>query len=253
MSTHLTEFQFVWQDRDLRFDIEPRFLACRNGETIIDSINAVEDTQGNNGQRGSLICTNLRMMWVHNTKTGVNLSIGYDTIVSLNIKKAISKLRGSTQALSCIANFKKTKYEFVFTSLVKNSPRLFTTVQTVLKAYETSRQYRDLKLRGSIMRDNELILLPNEEITNKVSGVWNLSADHGNLGTLYLTNIRVVWKADLAANFNASIPYTTVRYIKIRSQTKFGRALVFHTFSRMQGYVLGFRVDPGNSNPNHHR
>jgi len=39
------EFAFVWQDRDLRFDTEPRHLASRRGETIIDSINAVEDTK----------------------------------------------------------------------------------------------------------------------------------------------------------------------------------------------------------------
>jgi hypothetical protein len=55
----------------------------------------------------------------------------------------------------------------------------------------------------------------------------------------YLTNVRVVWKADLAANFNASIPYTTIQTIKVRNQTKFGRALVFGTFKRCQGYVLG--------------
>ena len=55
----------------------------------------------------------------------------------------------------------------------------------------------------------------------------------------YLTNVRVVWKADLAANFNASIPYTTIQTIKVRNQTKFGRVLVFGTFKRCQGYVLG--------------
>jgi Bardet-Biedl syndrome 5 protein len=121
---------------------------------------------------------------VSNTNSAVNLSIGYDTIASLNIKKAISKLRGSTQALSCIAKFKNSRsvlaititissigsshvhtrqltslvltltpaihrFEFIFTSLVKNSPRLFTTVQTVLKAYETSRMFRDLKVRAA--------------------------------------------------------------------------------------------------------
>ena len=60
---------------------------------------------------------------------------------------------------------------------VKNSPRLFTTVQAVHKAYESSKLYRDLKLRGSIIHEGELILLPHEEIYNQIPGVWNLSSD----------------------------------------------------------------------------
>jgi Bardet-Biedl syndrome 5 protein len=40
--------------------------------------------------------------------------------------------------------------------------------------------------------------------------VWNLSSDQGNLGTLFLTNVRVVWHANLAANFNVSLPYIQI-------------------------------------------
>lgn len=36
------------------------------------------------------------------------------------------------------------------------------------------------------------------------SGVWNLSSDQGNLGTFYITNVRIVWFANLAENFNVS-------------------------------------------------
>lgn len=56
--------------------------------------------------------------------------IGLSCIATLNIRKAKSKLRGPTQALCVLAKF-NSKFEFVFTSLVKNSPRLFTTVQAV--------------------------------------------------------------------------------------------------------------------------
>jgi Bardet-Biedl syndrome 5 protein len=72
----------------------------------------------------------------------------------MTIKKAKSKLRGSTQAL-CVMAKQTSRYEFLFTSLVKNSPRLFTTVQAVLRAYQTSKLYRDLKLRGSIVKDSK--------------------------------------------------------------------------------------------------
>ena len=66
--------EYIWQDRDIRFDSKPRHLACRINEEVIDSINSVEDTKGNNGERGSLVMTNLRMLWVAHTNSKINLS-----------------------------------------------------------------------------------------------------------------------------------------------------------------------------------
>ena len=57
------------------------FCESKRGKTI-DSINSVEDTKGNNGERGSLIVTNLRLIWVSHAKQRVNLSIGFNTITS---------------------------------------------------------------------------------------------------------------------------------------------------------------------------
>ena len=76
----------------------------------------------------------------------------------------------------------------------------------MLRAYETSKLYRDLKLRSSIIRDGQLMLLPGEEVVNTIQGIWNLSSDQGNLGSFTITNVRVVWAANLAQNFNVSIP-----------------------------------------------
>jgi hypothetical protein len=119
-------------------------------------------------------------------------------------------------------------------------------------AYETSKLYRDLKLRGSIVKDGELILLPQEQIFNKIPGVWNLSSEQGNLGVFFLTNVRIVWHANLAANFNVSLPYMQIvsvaegsecnngwlgwlvvhvlqKALRLRD-SKFGRALVLEKF-----------------------
>lgn len=142
-------------------------------------------------------------------------------------------------------------------------------MQAVFRAYETTKLYRDLKLRGAIIRDKTLNLLPHEQVRphrtgrhsafaagiavraqraetssgmsmlavrksdcmptlaararacvcgwlarwvcrhqvfKHVQGVWNLSSDQGNLGTFYITNVRMVWHANLAENFNVSIP-----------------------------------------------
>lgn len=236
-------FELLWQDREIRFDTSLTQLATRRGELTIDSINSVEDTKGNNGERGSLIVTNLRLIWVAHKSSRTNLSIGFNTIVSISIRRARSKLRGSSQALYLMTKFSGSRFEFIFTSLVQNSPRLFTTTQSVLRAYETTKLYRDLKLRVSIVKDGQLILLPNESIYSQVSGVWNLSSDQGNLGTMFITSVRVVWHANLAQNFNVSMPYTQIKDVKVRS-TKFGGALVIETTKYSGGYVLGFRIDP---------
>lgn len=185
----------------------------RQGEVKIDSINSVEDTKGNNGERGSLTITNLRIMWVSHANVRTNLSVGYNTIVSTSIKTAASRLKGTVQAFYIVTKYDGNRFEFVFTNLVRSSPRLFTSIQAVYRSYETTKLYRDLKLRGAIIKDKQLILLPNEQICNTINGVWNLSNDQGNLGTLYITNVRIVWFANLAENFNVSMPYLQLVYI----------------------------------------
>eukprot|EP00003_Mantamonas_plastica_P009122 TRINITY_DN1842_c0_g1_i2.p1 TRINITY_DN1842_c0_g1~~TRINITY_DN1842_c0_g1_i2.p1 ORF type:complete len:207 (-),score=67.72 TRINITY_DN1842_c0_g1_i2:8-628(-) len=101
--------------------------------------------------------------------------------------------------------------------------------------------FRDLKLRGAVIKDAKLLLLPDETILNRVTGAWNLSSDQGNLGTFFTTNIRVVWHANLAENFNVSIPYLQISSVRIRN-SKFGKALVITTTIQSGSYVLGFRL-----------
>ena len=233
----------LWQDRDIRFVSPLAQLAIHAGEFQIDSINSVEDTKGNNGEKGSLAITNLRLVWICHRNSRLNLSIGYNAVLSINIRTANSRLRGNTQALYVMTKYNNSRFEFVFTNLVRQSPRLFTTVQTVYRAYDTSRLYRDLKLRGAIIKNKSLIMLPNEQLYNKVGGVWNLSSDQGNLGTFFISNVRVVWHANQAENFNVSIPYLQMAAVRVRD-SKFGPALVIECQQRCGGYILGFRVDP---------
>eukprot|EP00746_Dinoflagellata_sp_MGD_P065009 gnl/MRDRNA2_/MRDRNA2_27096_c0_seq1.p1 gnl/MRDRNA2_/MRDRNA2_27096_c0~~gnl/MRDRNA2_/MRDRNA2_27096_c0_seq1.p1 ORF type:complete len:370 (-),score=54.03 gnl/MRDRNA2_/MRDRNA2_27096_c0_seq1:42-1073(-) len=239
----MAEFEEIWQDREIKFDQPPAVLRLRRGETQIDSINSVEDTKGNNGERGIMIVTNLRLMWTSAKSARTNLSIGLNCITGVSIRLVNSKLRGNSQAMFVMTRFNSTRFEFIFTSLVKNSPRLFTTVQAVFKSYESTKLYRDLKLRGAIIKDKELIMLPNEQVYDKVGGIWNLSSDQGNLGMFFITNVRVVWFASLAENFNVSIPYLQIKNIAVRN-SKFGQAMVIETTPSSGGYILGFRIDP---------
>ena len=142
---------FVWQDREIRFDVPLAQLQPRKGEQVVDSINSVEDTKGNNGDKGSLIITNLRLVWFADQNQRINLSIGFECVLNSEVKETNSLLKGATQALFLRTKFQQSRYEFIFTSLVRNSPRLFTSFQAVFRSYETTKMYRDLKLRGAVV------------------------------------------------------------------------------------------------------
>ena len=120
----------VWEDREIRFDVEVEDLEVRRGEHVVDTLGEVEDTKGNNGVRGVLAVTTLRLVWHDKARHKTNLSIGLGTVLSMSIRTTASRLRGGdTQALFVLAKDAGIRYEFVFTHLVPESPRLFTTVQ----------------------------------------------------------------------------------------------------------------------------
>jgi Bardet-Biedl syndrome 5 protein len=122
----------------------------------------VEDTKGNNGERGSLMVTNLRFVWHHEKHNRINLSIGLGCVVSISIHKVDSKLLGHTQALFVMTKFGESRFEFIFTYLVRGSPRLFSTCQAVHRAFETSRMFRDVKVQLIInFKYNSAISLNN--------------------------------------------------------------------------------------------
>eukprot|EP01105_Mastigella_eilhardi_P018149 TRINITY_DN4199_c0_g1_i1.p3 TRINITY_DN4199_c0_g1~~TRINITY_DN4199_c0_g1_i1.p3 ORF type:complete len:107 (+),score=30.07 TRINITY_DN4199_c0_g1_i1:51-323(+) len=79
---------FIWQDREIRFDVPLSALELRKGEQMVDSIDSVEDTKGNNGEQGCLCITNLRIIWSATKYPKTNLSIGYNVLRSRNARTA---------------------------------------------------------------------------------------------------------------------------------------------------------------------
>ncbi|CAG7732330.1 unnamed protein product [Allacma fusca] len=234
-----------WFDHDIRFDLLTRYLKpyC-SGEKIIEVMEPVEDTKGNNGEPGKLVVTNLRLIWQSKKFPKINLSIGFNPITSITVKIATSKLRGLTESLHILARTKNSRYEFIFTNLVQEHNRLFALVIGVHRAYAQSRLYREIKMRSAtVVCNKKLQMLQQEEIVEQINGVWNLSSDQGNLGSFFITNVRVVWYAASNELFNASIPFLQISEIKIRD-SKFGKALVIETAETGGSYVLGFRIDP---------
>ena len=239
----------VWQDREIKFDVAESFLELRTGEFQIDRMGRVEDTKGNNGESGELIVTNLRILWIASRRARTNLSVGYNSIVSINIKSASSRLRGRTQALYVMTKFQGSRFEFIFTNLVNDSPRLFTTVQA-FRAYDTSKLYRDLAPRRH-HRGQGARCCRRRRCTTR-SPACGTSPTTAAPGTFHVTNVRVVWHANAAENFNVSVPYVQIRSATLR-ESKFGRCLVINTTQRSGGYVLGFRVEPAERLPTVHQ
>ncbi|KAJ3623189.1 hypothetical protein MTP99_019432 [Tenebrio molitor] len=233
----------TWEDKEVRFDIPFTEMRLKIGEKIIDRLENIEDTKGNGGDRGRLIVTNIRVLWHSVASPRVNLSIGFNCVVTISTKVVNSKLRGTTQALHILTTSNGTRFEFIFTNLVPGSMRHFTSVMGVHKAYISSKLYRELKLRGAVIHNKQLKILPLEQVFSTLHGVWNLSSDQGSLGTFIVTNVRLVWFADMNEGFNISLPYLQISSIRVRD-SKFGTALVVTSSDTSGSYILGFRVDP---------
>ena len=98
-----------------------------------------------------------------------------------------------------------------------------------------------MKLRSAVVSDKTVNMLPGETVFSRYQGVWNLSAEQGNLGSFMISDVRIVWYAQLTENFNLSLPWVQVKAIKVR-ESKYGIALVLETSEFSGSYVLGFRV-----------
>nr|CAD2168598.1 unnamed protein product [Meloidogyne enterolobii] len=234
----------MWQYRDVLFDLDTRMLRLAAGESIVERIDNVEDTKGNNGDRGLLRITNLRLIWHAVAVPRINLSIGHNTITGITTRVAKSKIRGQAESLYIMSKgLSGTKFEFVFTCVNPSSTKFFSTVIGINRAYEASRMYREMKMRTTLLNSEEkLILLSLETQCDRIDGVWNLSSDQGNLGIMIITNIRVVWYAAL----NRSIMYQFHIYnSKVVVSEIQDLAMHWSLILHYNGeYILGFQVKP---------
>jgi Bardet-Biedl syndrome 5 protein len=145
-------------------------------------------------------------------------------------------------ALYLLTSTPKQRFEFIFTDY-GTSPAHFSSLFDIYKIYQSTSLYRELKLRGAILTDGQLGVLPQEQVYNQLSGVYNLSSDQGNLGVFIISNVRLVWYADSNESFNISLPFMQMVNMRIR-ESKYGLALVIQTSKDAGNYVLGFRIDP---------
>lgn len=138
------------------------------------------------------------------------LAIGFNCILTMSTKTVLSKLRGTTLALYILTLSRNSRFEFIFTNLAQSNARKFSSVFDIYRSYQSTVLYRELKLRSAIIASGHLKLLTKEQVYSTFSGIWNLSSDQGNLGTLIVTNVRVIWYADINETFNISLPHMQI-------------------------------------------
>ncbi|KRY33478.1 Bardet-Biedl syndrome 5 -like protein, partial [Trichinella spiralis] len=240
---NLKHYDVIWEDRDVRFDVDSKQLKLRNGEFIVDKSHGIEDTKGNRGQKGTLIVTNLRIIWLSHASSKINLTIGFNSITAIRTRSTLSKLVGKTESLYVLTKPGSTRFEFIFSIINQANAKLFASILIVFRAYETSTSYREVKMRTPIIVRETLKLLPLEEQCKRVEGTWNLYSDEGDLGVLIMTNVRVVWFATVNESMNISIPYLHIKSCRIKN-SKFGLALVIETSVQSGSNIFGFRIDP---------
>ncbi|EPY34891.1 bardet-biedl syndrome 5 protein [Angomonas deanei] len=239
------EFTF-WQDREVRVDSEANELRLRdNAEESYAAIREVEDSKV--GYLGLLRVTNLRVIWICDQKKRMNLSIGYYCMTKVAVKEVESRLgTGKTEALMIGAKFGSSNFTFYFALRSNNQlnrNRLTTAVQSVWRAYDSTRIYREIRLRSATVQDGNVVILPQESVISKITGVTNMGKEKEHKGILVVTNVRLVWYSVDSDSFNISIPYLQLTSISYRVGEK-GTLLMLETSSYGGSLTLGFLVQP---------
>ncbi|KAJ3035797.1 Bardet-Biedl syndrome 5 protein [Rhizophlyctis rosea] len=252
-----------WQAHEIKFDTSSSNLNLRPGEHALITFNNIEDTKGNNGTIGRLTVTELRIIWVSSAFLISNLSIGHSTITSIKTTSTLSKLRGKTTATHITALFEGTKFEFIFTDtdssrILLPTPSTITTpllekICSIWKTYTTSPYTHTLlttppPLLQSLLPPT-LVPLPNEIPYETHHQIHSLAKQKGTPGTLFITNIRLVWCASgtgyKTVNDVPGISIPWIQMTSVRTQpTSYGPALTLQTSPYSKSYLLGFRIDP---------
>lgn len=144
-------------------------------------------------------------------------AIGYNCVLTISTKTVLSKVRGTTLALYILTLCHNSRFEFIFTNLSQSNTKQFSSVFDVYRSYQSTFMYRELKLRSAILASGQLKLLPKEQLCSTIGGIWNLSSDQGNLGTFIVTNVRLIWYADINETFNISLPYMQIANVSASS------------------------------------
>ena len=213
------------------------------GETSYTIITRVEDSKAHPGQFGQIQITNIRLIWYITSVPSLNISIGFKSILNYTISENVQSALGPSEVLFIKCASGTRTFEFIF-SVSKSKQSVFRFFETALKNYESSPLLREQKLRSSLIKDGNLVLLDGEQVMKKYDGIANFSGDNAKIGTAIITNYRFVWYSEIVSNFNVSIPLILLPEIKPTQSKRYGRCIYLKINSYGTNYLYGFTIQP---------
>lgn len=230
----------LWQDRRIRWDQRRNRLSVRPGESVVQKWDHIEDTKGDNGL-GALILSNLRILWIAAHQPKMNLSIGLGTILYVHVNMVDSPTFGRVRSSYVMAQLDNTHFEFIFTSRSDIAFTLFSALDNALRRYRATRLFRDLLIRVPfLVKGDTATIYYGETLLRTIPQCDNLTVEEKFMGTMFVTDRRVIWISKRNSRVNISIPYHQFRGIGTRG-TPFELMLVIATLSPADGYTLGFK------------
>ncbi|OHT03363.1 Bardet-Biedl syndrome 5 protein like protein [Tritrichomonas foetus] len=233
----------VPKDIQVRTFQPPEDLRLIPGEVMYTIITRVEDCKAHPGQFGQIQITNIRIIWFIPKAVNLNVSIGYKSLINYTISETVQPGVGPCEILFIKCKEMNRTFEFIF-SVARSKQSMFRFFEVALKNYDSSPLLREQKLRSSLIKDNNLILLSGEQVMKKVDGVANFSGDVAKVGTAIVTNYRFVWYSEIVSNFNVSIPLILLPELRASRSRRYGRCLYLKINSGGVNYMYGFTLQP---------
>ena len=209
------------------------------GETRIYSILLVIDCQNALKLSGTMLITNLRVIWKCVKDSTFNISIPFYYVNSIKVMKngpGDSKKRASIAFNMCGS---AKKYHFIF-SMRKPIKKTMNLLNKVIKNFDESSFLRSTRLRTSIITNQRLSLLREEYVVKQYDGLSNIVGRVGKIGIGIITNIRFVWYSTIVENFNISVPIVIVPHIEVISHSRFSKCFYIRIEEKGETALFGF-------------
>lgn len=206
-----------WQDQECRFNLSKTSLACISGERIVSQIHDFQSKTQLGSNSGSLTLTNLRLIWQSTSDITVNISIGLNTIQNIHSVTANNKFQNYILLINCITKSKYFDFTFEIANKLVNQTTTNKFIESLLniqQSYDSTRSYREIKIRGEIFSNLSVCYLTNEEKYELIPNIKFKDGGNMTFGSFIITNVRIIWYSQSSYQHNMSIPfYSIVSYI----------------------------------------
>ncbi|KAE8305095.1 Basal body protein, BBS5 [Giardia duodenalis] len=233
-------------DKLLLIDAPADALVLVPGEYAIVRFDGVEDVRADptvldSLRFGTVTLTNLRLAWnSRGDPNGHSISVGLSTITKISVgnlhrdrQQKVAGLEESVppdnglfitgnRSVVLHATFNQLGYKFELKpssrEFTQQNSNFFNILQAVYRAHDTTRMYRRVRVRSSIVRDGQPILLSREVILSSISNIGLVSAIGVSnvLGVFVRTSHRIIWFSPANESYNVSIPYVDVLSLSLK-------------------------------------